>query len=170
MEKLVVIDHVKRRGIGWVALLPSGGALGERIDLAIEAVNQVKDLELLITGRSKTPACLGFLPRAIYLRLVGACDFVLNINEEPFTIPHFFYEAIAYGTPIVTTPDKAIETVFGNNIYYLSGLSMEDIVNGLRAFLVDLEDWTQRARQLYVQLSRVREQQITDLKKIVNAV
>jgi len=162
-------------GTRYLVVYPGGSGGMERPDLAVEAVQGLDDVTLVVTGDKQYLKSLlsfendrivftGFLPRADYYGIMEASDFVINLTEEPYTIPHFIYEAIALGKPVISSPDEALERTFNDYLYILENIDVEDVKMQVRDMLDNLDFWAEKACLLHEVLRHKRGAQIEKLK------
>ncbi|RLF09364.1 MAG: hypothetical protein DRJ98_08230 [Thermoprotei archaeon] len=114
-----------------VILMPCGtGNPLERPDLLIEASKGEKDLIVVVTGNPKhlkehikkarrlnasNIVFPGFLPDAQYRGLIATCDFIVNVSDEPYGIPHVITEGLAAGRPLILSENPSIKKVLGED-------------------------------------------------------
>ncbi len=186
VRALTIIDYVEtvkvRKisreslcGTKHLVVYPCGSGAKERPDLAIEAVQQLGDITLLITGQkrylkrfllleSDRIVFSGFLPKEDYFGVLMASDFVMNLTDEPYTIPHFIYEALALGKPVLSSPDDAVIKTFDWSLCVIKGNDVEDVKMGIRNMFGNLDLWAEKACSLHKKLKVKRKMQVEKLK------
>ena len=158
--------------------MPVGGHPLERTDLLIEACKDLNAM-VLITGkknflqkhiarvrklRSKNVIFTGFLPDRQYGGLGATCDFVANVSEEPYGIPHALSEALALSRPMIISENSAVKKLLGDDCPFI--LSNNGVNTIKRAFLSAFEnqsEYIKLARKLYKVLKKRRERQLERL-------
>lgn len=158
----------------YLVVYPGGTGPYERPDVAIEAVKELEGVTLVITGKkeflkrilpheSDRIVFSGFLPDEEYFGLLREADVVLNITDEPYTIPHFLYEVMAAGTPIISSWNLPIAKLFNGSIYLIEENSPENLKKAIIEMQRNREEWVQKIRKLRDDLKRVRRDQIQEL-------
>jgi len=158
-----------------IIVMPVGGHPLERPGLLIEACREL-DAMVLITGERKflrrhmartrelgagNVVFTGFLPYRKYRGLIVTCDFVANISEEPYGIPHALCEALASGRPIIISENPAVRKLLGDNCPLI--LSNNDVDTIRRTFLSAFEnqgEYVKLAEKFYKGLKERKERQV----------
>ena len=159
----------------YLVVYPGGSGVEERPDLAVKAVQELDEVTLVITGKKQYLKAVlsfesarivfsGFVPRSDYYGILEASDVVLNLSEEPYTIPHFIYEAIALSKPVISSPDKAVQENFDSYLPILESINIKDVKTEIMDVLGNLDLWTEKACLLQKKLRDKRETQIKILK------
>ena len=191
VNALTVIDYVEKVDAKkvprdrfcktkYLAVCPCGGHPDERPDLAIEAVKQLDDVTLVITGKKKylkrflpleetNVIFSGFLPNEEYFGLLREADFTLNITDEVNTIPHFIYEFVALGKPVISSSDEAITSTFGDCVYIVKKNEAEAVKAAIKDLLVNLDLWTNKIHLLHRKLKTKRLIQMEALMREIGA-
>lgn len=88
-----------------------------------ETAARMPDVLFLVSGdpnnphidRSKLPknvALIGFVPRLTFMKVMEACDVVLNLTNRPDTLPWSIRECLALGKPFVATGSEVVRRNF----------------------------------------------------------
>ena len=168
----------------WLMVAPCGGNPLERPDIAVRAAAGFQDLALAVTGWRKylkkhvreaerlklqNVYFTDHLPEKAYRGLMATCDAVINITDEPFTVPHFICEALAAGKPVVSTPNPAVKSILAENAVYVKRNDVESLKEALQRLLENYGHYASRARKAYERLKRMRREQEKALKKFLEA-
>lgn len=90
------------------------------------------------SGLGEAIKYLGFLPRNELPKFYGDSDLLLMPSlDEGFSLP--ILEAMACGTPVVTSQRGAIPEVAGDAVYYVDPQDEKDISTGVKRLLLDSE-------------------------------
>lgn len=165
-----------------IIVMPGGGHPLERPDLVIEACKDLNAI-VVITGEKKflqkyiarahelkteNVIFAGFLPDRQYRGLIAMCDFVTNISEQPYGIPHVVTEALASKRPIIINKNSAVEKLLGKDCPFILP---DNEVNTIRsAFLSafgNQREYEKLAAKLYKRLKKKREEQLEKLLKFM---
>jgi len=157
----------------------------EHPDLLIESSKDLSNLVTAITGDSnylraqidkarnlgiKNVIFTGFLRDREYRGLIATCDFVANISDEPYGIPHTITEGLAAGRPVITSGNPSIRKLLGQD--YSLIVPHNDIENIRKVISIALkrqEEFKRQANRLYMQLKEKRERQLERLLKFLDA-
>lgn len=151
----------------------------EKPDILIEAGKNIKNLIIVVTGKLKdinphierakqlkatNVIFPGFLSDSDYRGLIATCNFVANISDEPFGIPHTITEAFASSRPIIISNNPAIEKMLGKDYPLLiQNNDVESVRKGLVTALQKEEELTKDIEILYKQLAKRRFEQVKEL-------
>ncbi|MEM3041547.1 MAG: glycosyltransferase, partial [Nitrososphaerota archaeon] len=157
----------------------------EHPDLLIESSKGFSDLVIAITGNSdylrtriNTARSLGttnviltgFLPDEQYRGLIATCDFVANISDEPYGIPHTLTEGLAAGRPVITSGNPSVIKLLGHD--YPLIVPHNDIENIRKVISIALkrqDELMRQANRLYEKLKEKRERQLKRLMEFLKA-
>lgn len=159
----------------YLIVCPGGTGAKERPDVAIKAVKQLNNITLIITGKKEYLKKIlhhennkivfsGFLPDKEYFGLMKEADCVLNITDEPNTVPHFLYEVVALGRPIISSLNKPIIQVFDKSIYIIQNNTPEQLAKAITHLLENKEEWAQKACTIH---EKLRERRQMEIKKLI---
>lgn len=158
-----------------IIVVPGCGHPLERPDLLIEACKDLNAI-VVITGEKKffkkhiarthelktgNTIFAGFLPDRQYRGLMATCDFVANISEQPYDIPHVVTEALASKRPILIGKNLALEKLLGRDCPFI--ISDNDVNTIRGVFLLALEnqrEYEKLVAKLYKRLKKQREEQL----------
>lgn len=165
-----------------IIVISGGGHPLERHDLLIEACNDLNAI-VVITGekkflqkyiaraqelKTKNVIFAGFLPDKQYRGLIATCDFVANISEQPYGIPHVVIEALASKRPIIINKNSAVEKLLGKDCPFI--IPDNDVDTVRSSFLSAFEnqrEYEKLAAKLYQRLKKRTEEQLENLFKFI---
>ncbi len=165
-----------------IIVMAGGGHPLERPDLLIEACKDIHAI-LVVTGekrflqkyiakvqelKTRNVVFAGFLPDRQYRGLIATCDFVANISEQPYGIPHVVTEALASERPIVINKNSAVEKLLGEDCPFI--LPDNNVNTIRRTFLSAFEnqrEYEKLAAKLYKRLKKQREEQLERFFKFI---
>jgi len=165
-----------------IIVISGGGHPLERPDLLIEACKDLNAI-VVITGekkflqkhierahelKTKNIVFAGFLPDKQYRGLIATCDFVANISEQPYGIPHVVTEALASKRPIIINKNSAVEKLLGKDCPFILPNNEVNIIRS--SFLLAFEnqrEYEKLAAKLYKRLKKQTEEQLEKLFKFV---
>jgi len=162
-----------------IIVMPCGGGHTlERPDLLIEASKDINVI-VIITGekkhlqkhimrahelRAENVIFTDFLSDRQYRGLIATCDFVSNISDEPYGIPHVISEALASGRSIIVSNNPAIEKLLGDDYpLILSRNDVNTIRNTILLASKRQKQYVKLATKLYEKLKEKREKQLKRL-------
>jgi len=162
----------------YLIVYPGGTGAKERPEIAIEAIKKLNNITLVITGKkeylkkvldyeSSKIIFSGFLPDEEYFGLMKEANCILNITDEPNTIPHFLYEVVAVSRPIISSLNKPIFQVFDNSIYMIQKNTPEQLTKAITYLLANEKEWTQKVRIIH---SKLRERRQREIKKLITHI
>jgi glycosyltransferase involved in cell wall biosynthesis len=108
-------------------LVPLAFAYDEPIDEILEAARITPHLTWILTGKApqsvaasapKNLILTGFVSKEEYSRLRANASVVLASTTAEDTMQSAGYEALAAGTPLVTTPTRVLKEYFGDAVLY----------------------------------------------------
>ena len=156
----------------------AGGHALERPDLLIEASKDINVI-VIITGEKKylqkhimrahelragNVMFTGFLSDRQYRGLIATCDFVANISDEPFGIPHVIGEALASGRSIIISNNPAIEKLLGDDYpLIVPSNDVNTIRNTILLASKRQKQYAKLTTKLYEKLKETREKQLKRL-------
>jgi glycosyltransferase involved in cell wall biosynthesis len=164
-------------------LAPCGGHPLERPDVLIEAVKDLENVIVVITGRKKylrkymdlvaklnvkNVYFTDFLPEDKYKGLLLTCDFIANISDEPYTIPHFIAEGLAAGKPIISSNNPAIANVFKKGVIKVNSNNPLEVKEKLELIIPKKEEYIQQAYFEYNELKRKSKEQEKTLLNFIS--
>lgn len=166
-----------------ILVAPCGGHPLERPDVLIEAIKDMDNVILVITGKKnylqkyinlasklnlEKVYFTDFLPEEKYKGLLLTCSFVANISDELYTIPHFISEALAAGKPIISTNNPAITNVFKKGVITVNVNNPGEVREKLKLMMERKEEYNKEAYLEYGELKEKSEKQKVELLNLIN--
>jgi len=161
-----------------LVVAPCGGHPLEHPEILIEAMRNIDNAVLIVTGDEKLAKRLkaslkehpqenvvitGYLSESKYAQLIRTCTAVANISDEPNTIPYFIYEAISTGRPVISSDNPAIRSIFDNYILIVPKNTPELVRKVLLDALGDFKKYSALSKEIYSQVEAMRRHQESDL-------
>lgn len=167
-----------------IIVMPCGtGHVLERPDLLIEASKEIKDLLVVVTGSLKylgehvekarsigaeNVVFTSFLPDRQYRGLIATCDFVANVSNEPYGIPHTITEGLAAGRPVIVSGNPSARKLLGDDYPLFIPRNDVETVKKIVCMAVEKEEeFKKYAADLYLRLKKKREEQVKKLFKFL---
>jgi glycosyltransferase involved in cell wall biosynthesis len=168
-----------------IIVMPCGtGNPLERPDLLIEASKGEDNLIVVVTGNPKhlkehirkarelnalNIVFPGFLPDDQYRGLIATCDFVVNVSDEPYGIPHTITEGLAAGRPVILSENPSIKKLLGKDYPLLIPRNdVENIKRILSTAMGREPEFTKLMDSIYRELKERREKQVERLLKLLH--
>jgi glycosyltransferase involved in cell wall biosynthesis len=161
-----------------IAIASHGGHPLERLEAEVGAASSLMGVTLLVTGppsklagrvKSLPPNVkfLGMLPMRDYLGLKASVDFALNITDEPYTLSHVIFEYIASSLPVISSPQKVVQDVFGDSLLYVESSDREEVARKIRELSGDsnmLGEYRSRAKDMHGKLEKLHASEVDALR------
>lgn len=147
------------------AVLIATFAADEPIEQIVEAFALMPDVTLAITGRwerhrhrlpDPLPSnirCTGFLSDDDYWQLIAAAGVVVDLSFKPDCLVCGAYEAVAVGTPMVLSDDRAIRQYFHRGTRYARP-EVDDVRRAVREVLAERQELRRETLALRDELGR----------------
>lgn len=156
----------------------------ERPDLLMESVKDNEDLVVVITGNRKylrdhvkkaqrlgleNVVFTGFLSDKQYRGLIATCNFVANVSDEPYGIPHTITEGLAADRPVIMSGNPSVRKLLGDDYPLIIPHNDVEAIRKIIATAIEREDeFTERANDLYERLKNKEQDQIQELLKLLD--
>ena len=156
----------------------------ERPDILIEASKERDDLIVVVTGNPKhlrnhirkarkmgasNVVFPGFLPDEQYRGLIATCNFVVNVSDEPYGIPHTITEGLAVSKPVIVSGNPSVKKLLGENYpLIIPQNNVESVRKVLSKAVKEEHEFVKLASNLYEQLKERREKQVKTLLKLLH--
>lgn len=140
-----------------------GGALYSRygVDVLLETFRKEQPLPLKIAGHGPLGNELkhGMNGNIEFLSIISpekALEYsqnsAININPRPYdsaleqySIPSKLIDYIFTGVPTISTQNAPIMNIVGNNVFWISDVTVYGLTNAIQTILADQEEWQNRA-------------------------
>lgn len=129
-----------------VVAVPLGWAMDEPIGELLDAVRELPDVDVMLTGRPRGPArhllagapsnvrATGRLSDEDYHRLLSDADVVVALTTRSETMQRAGYEAMSHHTPLVTTGSAALRAYFSQGTEFAMA-DASDLAGAIRRAL-----------------------------------
>ncbi|HYB45511.1 MAG TPA: glycosyltransferase [Nitrososphaerales archaeon] len=161
-----------------IAIASHGGHPLERLEAEVAATSSLPGVTLLVTGPPSKLAgrlkhlppnvkFLGMLPMSDYLSLKASVDLALNITDEPHTLSHVIFEYVASSLPVISSPQKVVQDVFGDSILYVDSSDPAEVARKIQELSGDgrlLGEYRSRASEMYERLESLHSSEVDELR------
>jgi glycosyltransferase involved in cell wall biosynthesis len=144
IERLSLPEH------NFLVIASHGGHPQELLELEIEAIKQLKDSVLVITGKREKLAkrlaklslppnvvYAGFLEEKDYAALKKNADAALALSREPNTVSHALHEFLSHKLPSIVLKDDLLNSLFDSSIVEVEDTNPTSVASVLQKVLKD---------------------------------
>lgn len=174
-------DHAPADGDTTGILVIATGAPDEPVAEIVAAARRFPDMTFTITGKlEKISAALtgesppnvvlaGFVDEAVYWNLLARSALIIDLTDMEDCLVCGAYEAVAVGTPMILSDNRASRTLFGE-VACLVPNRADDIAAGIATSLAGLDNQRQRIRSFRPEYVQRWTSDAADLGQLLTAL